>query len=280
MFVNHMDDRSVGTVDGDIESKRGLLTKLHHAAYCQHEGYTKDTLCSTDPLCCASKRLFEHMSTCVDEGRCGVPCCKGSRRVWRHYRKCRHVKACPLCSALPSAYTPAGLAPRFLKLSSAVSVGSQASTQMSMSSPHSPPSLLHTTYEESSTAAVVTPPKNNPRRRQNGKENQNNGHDDDDDDDEAIIISSAGSSNSVQIPWDQFQKQRLQGPLPPAPPKTPPINSSGRLQQQAKPRSSNNIPTPPTRRADSPNDSTTSSLGSTPKNKPPLSPRRPQWALF
>jgi hypothetical protein len=272
MFVNHMDDRSVSTVDGDIERKRGLLAKLHHAAYCQHEGHTVAAHCLSDPLCCASKRLFEHMSMCM-ETRCGVPCCKGSRRVWRHYRKCRHVNGCPLCSVLPSAYTSVGLAPRFLKTDSSSSVTSGG---LNMSTGRSPQSSSHsmmtldTTFEEYSTTAVVTPSKGSGSHQQrrsavDGKENSNNVSSG------FTSASSAGTENNVQIPWDQFQKQhRPQGPPPPT---TPPIIKN---LQQPQPQQ----PIPTTRRAESPNDSVSVGSKSIGSHKPPLSPRRPQWALF
>ena len=241
MFVNHLlDDRSVSTIDGDLESKRSLLTKLYHAAYCTHEGYTQETHCPSDPLCCASKRLFEHMSFCTSP-HCGVPCCKSCRRVWKHYRKCRHLKACPLCSVLPSAYTSTGLAPRFLKHSTGGGVSTtttSSSFSLQPKQPYSPtsgesPSLVNTFA--SSAAIIPGPPK--PIRIVGGKEN----------------------GTSHQIPWDQFQKTKASTPI-----------------------HKKVIHAPIPRRVESPRtpNSSGGSFSSTSSSKPPLSPRRPAWAIF
>ncbi len=253
MFFNSVDERSTNTIDGDLEAKRSLLTKLHHAAYCLNEGYTQSTLCPSDPLCCASKRLFEHMSCCTDVN-CGVPCCKSCRRVWRHYRKCRHVNACPLCSVLPSAYTSVGLAPRFTRL---VVSSSMMSERSNAAFAHSTDSSMNSSF--GSTCAVVLPAyKTNGSRQANGKENT------------SVATESSINSTTVQVPSDHLQKQLPSTPTPPTPPTPQQFKTPTTTKKFHTPK-----PYPPPRRGDPPKDNPSAS-----STKPPLSPRRPQWALF
>ena len=274
MFANHNnDERSITShsVDGvDIEGKRNLLIKLHHAAYCSHEGYTLDNLCSKDYLCCASKRLFQHMSSCIDS-RCDVPCCRNSRRIWKHYRNCRHAQKCPLCSAVGLAFTSQGIAPRFCKLSSAVS---NVTLPMVKSDPS--PGVwtdgcsISSSSGFTSTAAVVSPSRQEGRAEAKVTPNS---------------VDQSTGTPTTRPPWDDHLslgdapkpsssssssafRQHLIPPTPPTPRSYPPANHS--LPPKLV------TPTPyhavPRTATDSPK------VGA--GFKPPLSPRRPQWALF
>jgi TAZ zinc finger len=268
MFANTNDDESSlasRTVDGvDFEGKRSLLLKLHHAVYCSHEGYTLDNLCAKDHLCCASKRLFQHMSSCTDS-RCDVPCCKTSRKIWKHYRKCRHAQTCPLCSGVGMSFTPEGIAPRFCKFSSTVS---NVAIPMVNSGPS--PGLgvdgfsISTSSGFTSTAAVVSPSRRAPREMESTPDS----------------VCESTAPPKTHVPWEDNRplnpakqpsayRQHLIPPTPPTPhsyqnttnslpPKlvTPtPYNATLRMARNDSPKAGASF-------------------------KPPLSPRRPQWALF
>ena len=127
-----------------LENDRSKLMVLYHAATCPYEGvpgYSKTTntdrstggigsqdgsrassdntfsatCCPTHPHCCAAKRLFGHMITCVRANMCDVPGCQHARSVWKHYRKCPHriIAQCGLCNAVPQAYSSKTLCERF-----------------------------------------------------------------------------------------------------------------------------------------------------------------------
>jgi len=128
-----------------LENDRSKLMVLYHAATCPYEGVpvpgnsktTTDRItsgsgsqdcsrassnntfatacCPTQPHCCASKRLFGHMITCVRANMCDVPGCQHARSVWKHYRKCPHrtIAQCGLCNAVPQAYNSKTLCERF-----------------------------------------------------------------------------------------------------------------------------------------------------------------------
>lgn len=286
MVVNQLDDRSTSTIDGDLESKRSLLTKLYHAAYCHHEGYSLETHCSADPLCCATKRLFEHMNFCVSSN-CGVPRCRDCRRVWRHYQKCDRLQACRLCSVLSTPYSSTGLAPRFARLISRNSVTSQPSAKSPSSTLWNPPTIPSTAAvapkkSSSASPSPVTPPPSSlkpptivtPPRPVDGKENNTTAA--------TASISAVRSSNGnadnihqSQLSRDAFSKQEQMKKKPKVSPSTSPTNHATNNIINNSNNNSNNrvLRGPAARRA-----------GSSPKNsgmsKPPLSPRRPQWALF
>ena len=93
----------------DLERNWNKLVKLYHAAHCTYEGGGD---CPNVLYCCASKRLFQHMSTCITD--CSVPGCKKCRKIWKHYRKCR-LSTCPLCSAVPAHYCRKAWSNRFKK---------------------------------------------------------------------------------------------------------------------------------------------------------------------
>ena len=281
MFVNRWsDERSLSSsVDGaggdNIESKRNLLTKLYHAAYCPLEGYTLETHCQADPLCCASKRLFEHMSCCTSQqNNCGVPCCKSCRRVWRHYRKCRHWRACPLCSVLPAPYSSDGLAPRFLKLSSDASVTSVTSQQTgaSISPAQSPPTAttssptnngdaysLVTNSFPSTAAVAVTPPPAQKKTRAMAEGKENN----------TAAMEDASTSWIQQLPWDSPLRNEQ-------PPQSGNKTPTKRVVVAAETTPTHKIHAPIARRADHSRTSNTHNM----MMKPPLSPRRPKWTVF
>ena len=126
-----------------LENDRSKLMVLYHAATCPYEGVPGNSkmatdrntsgsgnqdgspassnntfatsCCPTHPHCCASKRLFGHMITCVRGNMCDVPGCQHARSVWKHYRKCPHriIAQCGLCNAVPQAYNSKTLCERF-----------------------------------------------------------------------------------------------------------------------------------------------------------------------
>lgn len=271
MFFNHNNDEhstASRTTDGaDIESKRSLLIKLHHAAYCSHEGYTYDNLCTEDHLCCASKRLFQHMSSCTDS-QCDVPCCKNSRRIWKHYRKCRHIKNCPLCCGVPTAFTPEGIAMRFSKLSS---TASNVAIHTAKSPPSSAASVdgfsISNTSGFTSTAAVVSPSHRAPGGKESSFDDIGGG-------------SVLGSNKEAQIPWEDNRQMKVpkqptsyrQQLIPPTPPTPPTYHANNSLPPKPVTPTPYNVGYRTT--TDSPK------LGVGASHKPPLSPRRPEWALF
>ncbi len=99
--------------DEDISRHRSKLKVLYHASSCPCE---KLSCCPSGVVhCCASKRLFAHLTTCTSGDDCDVPGCEHSKRVWNHYQKCRRsvTKNCVICSAVPTHYDMLILCDRF-----------------------------------------------------------------------------------------------------------------------------------------------------------------------
>jgi hypothetical protein len=109
-----MSQSAMSKCDEDVLEPLNLdkrrLVKLYHAAHCDYDGAGD---CLEERYCCASKRLFQHMITCTTD--CAVPGCKKCRGIWKHYRKCQDTVTCPLCSAVPTAYSGKALSARFKK---------------------------------------------------------------------------------------------------------------------------------------------------------------------
>jgi TAZ zinc finger len=260
MFATgYNDDNSVASrnLDGiDIQSKRSLLKRLHHAAYCSHEGYTVNNLCPRDHLCCAAKRLFMHMSGCND-GRCDIPCCKNSRRIWNHYRKCRHVHNCPICCSVASAFSPEGVAPRFSKL---ISTESVEATPGAYASPSTGASV--DSSGAASTAAVVSPhAPRAPGHRESTNDSVN----------PKAPISREVHRQPILPKQPAAPRQQVTSPTPP-----PTSTSTHHTNNSLPPKPV--TPNPYSAVPRSTNDSPKLVTGAI--QKPPLSPRRPQWALF
>lgn len=121
--TNH-DDDYVG-FDPEISRHRSKLRVLYHAATCPCDGVSD---CPSGIVhCCASKRVFAHIISCTVGNDCDVPGCQHSRRVWRHYRKCRRNRErcvnentdsltstnCDICSAVPEIHDALILCNRF-----------------------------------------------------------------------------------------------------------------------------------------------------------------------
>lgn len=111
--------------DKEISRHRSKLRVLYHAATCPCE---KLSFCPAGVVhCCASKRVFAHITTCTSGNDCDVPGCQHSKRVWNHYLQCRRNiersmhrdarsstnKTCDICSAVPVCHDKLILCNRF-----------------------------------------------------------------------------------------------------------------------------------------------------------------------
>lgn len=78
-----------------IRRKQKRLLDLYHSAQCKHD----DTIygpCRSSSSCSLMKRLWRHLSTCIDD-RCTVPHCFSSRTVLGHYHRCKN-DSCTICA--------------------------------------------------------------------------------------------------------------------------------------------------------------------------------------
>lgn len=118
----NLNDTELYILDLELARARSKLKVLFHAATCPCEELSDCTVGVAH--CCASKRLFAHIITCMAGYECEVPGCQHSRRVWRHYRNCKHniVTAtsgvssntdCVICSAVPVPHDVRILCDRF-----------------------------------------------------------------------------------------------------------------------------------------------------------------------
>mmetsp|Transcript_3624 Transcript_3624/g.7919 ORF Transcript_3624/g.7919 Transcript_3624/m.7919 type:complete len:259 (-) Transcript_3624:75-851(-) len=109
---NDHDDECYDT-DPEVTRHRSKLRILYHAATCSCDELSD---CPAGVVhCCASKRVFAHISTCTAGHECDVPGCQHSRIIWGHYRICRKNRKgsilpdgnalghyhCGICSAVP-----------------------------------------------------------------------------------------------------------------------------------------------------------------------------------
>lgn len=104
-----------------LDKKRRLLVNFHHGATCNfdHSSLSEDDesdccysqlgRCPTHCRCTAVRRLYDHVTHCsksgnkdMRTGRCKVPLCGDTRRVWSHYLHCRDPE-CLICCIIPEA---------------------------------------------------------------------------------------------------------------------------------------------------------------------------------
>mmetsp|Transcript_10065 Transcript_10065/g.19891 ORF Transcript_10065/g.19891 Transcript_10065/m.19891 type:complete len:391 (-) Transcript_10065:106-1278(-) len=118
------DDDDYYDIDPELARNRSKLRVLFHSATCPCDELSDCP--AGEPHCCASKRLFAHMITCTAGHKCEIPGCQHSRKVWKHYRKCKPVGrnladgatmtttyGCDVCSAVPVSYDVSILCDRF-----------------------------------------------------------------------------------------------------------------------------------------------------------------------
>ena len=121
--IDNNDDNSDFNLD--VSRHRSKLRVLYHAATCLCDELS---YCPAGVNhCCASKRVFAHIIICAAGDDCDIPGCQHSKRVWRHYRKCRRngergadtnsdsssKRNCDICSAVPMSHDAIILCKRF-----------------------------------------------------------------------------------------------------------------------------------------------------------------------